>query len=76
MQKHTKPSAFWPTLFSVVLLLLAGVGAYLLTTARGTALLFGSGPGLALAATGSARPLPELDKNLPAHLETALFALG
>ncbi len=76
MQKHTKPSAFWPTLFSIVLLLLAGAGVYLLTSARGTVLLFGSESGLALAADGTARPLPELDKHIPAQLETALFALG
>ena len=76
MQKHTKPFAFWPSLFSIVLLLLAGAGAYLLTSARGTELLFGSGSGVALAANGSARSLPELDKHIPAQLETALFALG
>ena len=76
MQKHTKPFAFWPSLFSIVLLLLTGAGAYLLTSARGTELLFGSGSGVALAANGSARSLPELDKHIPAQLETALFALG
>lgn len=76
MQKHTNPSALWPTLLSIALLLLVGVGAYLLTSAQGAALLFGSGQGLAFAANDSVKPLPELDTNTPAHLETALFALG